>query len=46
MYNEFAIEGWGFLMIDAPNALNLVFRVSGLWPMNKFFSAHTGVMLC
>ena len=29
MYNEFAIEGWGFLMIDAPMVGFL-----GVWPWN------------
>ena len=49
MYNEFAIEGWGFLMIDAPNGWFfgcLACGMQGYMYYDQTLSAHTEVMLC
>ena len=31
LYNEFASNSWGFLLIDAVNALNMINRTTALW---------------
>ena len=31
LYDEFSGDGWGFLLVDAANAFNLVSQVTALW---------------
>ena len=31
LYDEFSGDGWGFLLVDAANAFNLVSRVTAVW---------------